>query len=162
SLVLPMYGRLARRGPSPAACCGSRRGSGDGRDHFDLHQEIGAGQTRKLDEGRGPEVALVEGAADRNALLAPGVDAQDPGGRLPRAGRRGAGSAQDVADVLVDLLRLAAPVARAHHGAIGIVGHLTGQVEQAAAVDDDALEKVATVVVGVELLQQWLALRRAA
>ena len=46
----------------------------------------------------------------------------------------------------------------ARYGAVGVVGDLTGQVEQPAPVDDDPLVEVTGVIFRVELLQQRLAL----
>jgi len=94
-------------------------------------------------------------------MLAPGVDAEHPRRLLHRAGRCRSGGAQDVADVLVDLLRLTPPVADASHGAVGVVGDLTGKVEQSSTVDDHSLIEVTRVALHVELLQQRLPHGRA-
>lgn len=104
----------------------------------------------------------VLGAARRRAVLPPRLDVEHPGRLLHRARGRRARGAQHVADVLVDLLALPPPVAGARDGAAGVVGDLAGQVDQPAAVDDDALVEVAGMVLGVELLEQRLARRRHA
>src|SRR5580765_5906627 len=132
-----------------------------GGDDFDFHQELRLRKPWDLDQGRGRIVALVEGATGCGAVLAPVVDAEHPRGFLHRAGRRRPGGAQDVADVLVDLLRLTPPVAHAGYGAVGVVGDLTGQVEQSAPVDDHSLVEVTRIALRVELLEQRLSLRAA-
>ncbi len=93
-------------------------------------------------------------------MLAPRVDAEYPGGFFDGAGGSGASRPQEVADVLVDLLRLPSPVPHARHRAIRVVGDLPGQVEQPSTVDDHPLVEVARVVFRIELFQQRLSCRR--
>src|SRR5215472_6716058 len=115
----------------------------DRRDHVDLDQELRPRQSRNLDERRGGEVAAVEATAHWSPMLAPDVDAQHPRGLLHHAGRRRPRGAEQMTDVLVDLLGLTSPVAvAARDGSVDVVGHLAGQVDEPPAVDDHALVEV--------------------
>src|SRR5215472_10766441 len=112
-------------------------------DHVDLDQELRPRQSRNLHERRGGEVATVEATAHRSPVLTPDVDAQHPRGLLHHAGRGRPGGAEQMADVLVDLLGLTWPViVAARDGSVDVVSHLTGEVDEPPAVDDHALVKV--------------------
>src|SRR5919204_5999466 len=80
------------------------------RDDFNFHEKFGARQTLNLDERGGRIVALVEGAAYRGAVLAPGRNVEHPGGLFHGTGWRCPCGSQDVSDVFIHLLGLAAPV----------------------------------------------------
>src|SRR2546430_16368644 len=115
--------------------------AGHGRDDFNFHEKFWSRQPLNLDERGGWVVALVEGAAYRGAVLAPGRYVEHPGGLFHGTGWRCPGGPQDVSDVFIHLLGLAAPVPHPGDCTIGGIGHLSGEVDQPAAIHDDALIK---------------------
>src|SRR4029450_11938704 len=81
--------------------------AGHCRDDFNFHEKFRSCQTLNLDERGGRVVALVEGAAYRGAVLAPGRNVEHPGGLFHGTGWRCPCGPQDMSDVFIPLLRLA-------------------------------------------------------
>src|SRR5215831_21233629 len=128
--------------------------AGHCRDDFNFHEKFRSRQTLDPDERGGRVVALVESAAYGGAVLAPGLDVEHPGGLFHGTGWRCPCGPQDMADVFIHFLGLAAPVTHPGDCAIGVIGHLASEVEQATAIHDDALIKVHAMVFDVVLLEQ--------
>src|SRR5687767_2094367 len=99
--------------------------SGHCRDNFNFHEKFWSCQPLNLDERGGRIVALVEAAAYRSAVLAPGLYVEHPGGLFHGTGRRCPGGAQDVPDVFIHFLGLAAPVTHPGDCTIRVIGHLS-------------------------------------
>src|SRR4029450_2802304 len=95
------------------------------RDDFNFYEKFWSRQPLNLDERGGRVIALVEGAAYRGAVLAPGRNVEPPGGLLHGPGWRCPCGSQDVSDVFIHLLGLAAPVAHASNGPVRVIGHLS-------------------------------------
>ena len=87
-------------------------------------------------------------------MLAPGRDVEYPGGLFHGVGWRCPCGSQDVSDVFIYFLGLAAPVTHPGDRTIGGVGHLPGEVDQPTTIHDDALIKVHAVVFDVVFLEQ--------
>ena len=87
-------------------------------------------------------------------MLTPGLYVEHPGGLFHGTGWRGPGGPQDVPDVGIHLLGLAAPVTHPGDCIIRVIGDLSGEVDQATAIHDDALIKVQAMVFDVVLLEQ--------
>src|SRR5215510_4121975 len=84
--------------------------AGHCRNDFNFHEKFWSRQALNLDERGGRVVALVEGAAYLCAVLAPGGNVEYPGGFFHGIGWRCPGGPQDMSDVGIHLLGLAAPV----------------------------------------------------
>ena len=67
---------------------------------------------------------------------------------------------ENVFDVSVDGLGLAGQIVWGFGGAVRVVGYLTGQVEQAAAVDNDSLAEILTVGFEVDAVDEWFIRER--
>src|SRR5262245_53942328 len=130
--------------------------AGHCRDDFNFHEKFWSCQTLNLDECGGRVVALVEGAAYRGAVLAPGPNVEYPSSLFHGTGWRCPCGPQDVSDVFIHFLSLALPVAHPSDCIIRVIGHLPGEIDQATAIHNDALIKVQAVVFDVVLLEQRL------
>src|SRR6266516_1632063 len=92
--------------------------AGHCRDDVNFDEKFWSRQTLNLDQRGSRVVALVEGAADRCAVLAPRRKVEYPGGLFHSMGWRGPCGLQDVADVGIHVLGLAGashPPRRLHH-----------------------------------------------
>src|SRR6266478_3798554 len=128
--------------------------AGHCRDDFNFYEKFWSRQTLNLNECGSRVVALVEGAAYRGAVLAPGRNVEHPGSLFHGTGWRCPGGPQDMSDVCIHLLGLAAPVVHPGDCTIGVIGHLAGEVDQPTAIHDDALIKIQAVIFDVVLLEQ--------
>src|SRR4030095_6897390 len=113
--------------------------AGHCRNDFNFHEKFWSCQPLNLDESGGRVVALVEGAAYRGAMLAPGRNVEHPGGLFHGIGWRCPCGPQNMSDVFIHLLGLALPVAHPGDCPIGGIGHLPGEVDQATTIDDNTL-----------------------
>src|SRR5437870_11533183 len=93
--------------------------AGHGSDDFNFHEKFWSRQTLNLDERGGRVVALVEGAAYRCAVLAPGCNVEHPGGLFHSIGWCCPCGPQDVSNVFIHFLGLAAPVTHSGNRTIG-------------------------------------------
>src|SRR4029450_3954460 len=105
--------------------------AGHCRDDFNFHEKFWSRQPLNLDERGGRVVALVEGAAYRSAVLAPGLNVEHPGSLFHGAGWRCPCGPQDVSDVFIHFLGLALPVVHPGDRTNRGIGHMLDGIDTA-------------------------------